>query len=178
MTLTPSLRLIVLTAHVVVSFGWLGAVAGFLALAVAGLIGHDAPLVHAAYLGMEVIYVFVIVPLGLTSLLTGLVLSLGTQWGLVRYYWVLVKLLITIPAVVLMLMHIQPVSYLGREALEETLFGTALGDLRIGITVAATAALIVLIVATILSVYKPRGMTRYGWRKYEQRAVAPPARMP
>jgi hypothetical protein len=75
----PRLRKFALTAHVTSSVGWLGAVAGFLALAVAGLTSQNAQMARAAYLAMELITWFVIVPLGLASLLTGLVQSLGTS---------------------------------------------------------------------------------------------------
>ena len=112
MTMTPRVRKFALTAHVISSVGWLGAVAGFLALAAAGLISQDARMVRTAYLAMDLTYWFVIVPAGLASLLTGLVLSLGTTWGLFRHYWVLMKFLLTIPAIVLLLVHTQPVNYL------------------------------------------------------------------
>lgn len=74
------------------SVGALGAVAAFLALAVAGLGGNDAPVVRAAYLGMDLTARFVIVPLVLASLVTGLIQALITPWGLFRHYWVLAKL--------------------------------------------------------------------------------------
>ena len=104
MTMTPRLRKFALTAHVVSSVGWLGAVAGFLALAAAGLTSQDAQMVRAAYLAMELIAWFVIVPLALASLLTGLVQSVGTTWGLFRHYWVLAKLLVTVLATIVLLM--------------------------------------------------------------------------
>jgi hypothetical protein len=53
MTMAPGLRKVALTAHVTSSVGWLGAVATFLALALAGLTSKDAQLVQAAYLMME-----------------------------------------------------------------------------------------------------------------------------
>lgn len=77
--MNPSLRKFVLTAHIVSSVGWLGAVAAFLALAVAGLSGQDAQKVRAAYIAMDLIGWLVIVPCSLASLLTGLVQSLGTK---------------------------------------------------------------------------------------------------
>lgn len=95
--MTPALRKLALTAHVTSSVGWLGAVGGFLALALAGLTSQDAQMVRAAYLATDVITWFVIVPLAFGSLLTGLVVSLATPWGLFRHYWVLVKFLLTIP---------------------------------------------------------------------------------
>src|SRR5205823_11372548 len=100
MTMAPGLRKLALTAHVVSSVGWLGAVAGFLALAVAGLTSRDAQLVRGAYLAMGLTASFVIVPLSLASLLTGLIQALGTTWGLFGRYWILAKLLITILAMI------------------------------------------------------------------------------
>ena len=112
MTMTPGLRKFALTAHVTTSVGWLGAVAAFLALAIAGLTSQDAHLLRAAYLAMELTAWSIIVPLSLASPLTGLVQSLGTPWGLFRHYWVLVKLLITIPASIVLLLHMQPIGHL------------------------------------------------------------------
>ncbi len=175
MTMTPRLRKFALTAHVTSSVGWLGAVAGFLALAVAGLTSQDAQMVRAAYLAMELTGWFVIVPLSVASLLTGLVQSLGTKWGLFRHYWVLVKFLITIFATIVLLLHTQPISYIAGVAAETTLSSADLREPRIQMVVAAGAGLLVLLVATTLAVYKPRGMTRYGQRKqHEQRTVSQP----
>ena len=163
--MTPRLRKFALTAHVTTSVGWLGAVAVFLALAVAGLRSRDAQMVRAAYLAMELTGWFVIVPLGLASPLTGLIQSLGTMWGLFRHYWVLVKLLITIPSTLVLLLHMQPTSRLAGVAAATTLSGADLRGLRIQLVADAGAALLVLLVATTLSVYKPWGLTRYGQRK-------------
>jgi len=163
--MTSGLRKAVLTAHVTSSVGWLGAVAGFLALAIVGLTGDDAPTVRAAYLAMEQLTWLVIVPLNFASLLTGLVQSLGSAWGLFRHYWVLVKLLLTIPATIFLLVHTRPIGFMARAAAATTLSGADLRGARVQLVVASTAALLVLLVATTLSVYKPRGMTSYGWRK-------------
>jgi hypothetical protein len=171
MTMTPRLRKFALTAHVTSSVGWLGAVAGFLALAVTGLTSQDAPMVRAAYLVMELSAWFVIVPLSLASPLTGLVQSLGTQWGLFRHYWVLVKFLITIPSTIVLLLHMQPISRIASVAAETTLSSADLRALRIQLVANAGAALLVLLVATTLSVYKPRGMTPYGQRKQHERGT-------
>ena len=94
MTMAPGLRKLALTAHIASSVGWLGAIAGFLALAITGLTTTDALTVRVAYLAMDWIGWYVLVPLSFASLLTGLVLSLGTEWGLVRHYWVIATVLI------------------------------------------------------------------------------------
>lgn len=165
MTMKPGLRKFVLTAHVTSSVGWLGAVVGFLALVVAALTSQDAQTVRAAWIAMELTGWFAIVPLALASLLTGLVMSLGTPWGLFRHYWVLFKLLLTILATIVLLLNMQTVSFLAGVAAET---GSAdLGGLR-GELLHAGGGLLVLLVNTILSVYKPRGMTRYGWRKQHE----------
>ncbi|MGI8589309.1 MAG: hypothetical protein ACR2M0_16740 [Chloroflexia bacterium] len=169
--MTPGLRKFALTAHVTSSIGWFGAVAGFLALAVAGLISQDAQMVRAAYLAMELTTWFVIVPLALISLLSGVVSSLGTTWGLFRYYWVILKLLLTIFATIVLLIHTQPIDLLAGVAAKTAVFSANLGQLRLLMVVASGAALVVLIVLTALSVYKPRGMTAYGWRKQRARRI-------
>src|SRR5258708_19779837 len=101
--MTPGLRKFALTVHVTSSIGLLGSIAAFLALAAAGLINPDALMVRASYLAMAMIARFVIVPLAFASLLTGLIQSLGTPWGLFRPYWVLVNLLLTPLATALLL---------------------------------------------------------------------------
>ncbi len=174
MTMTPGLRKFALTAHVTSSIGWFGAVAAFLALAISGLTSQDAQMVRAAYLAMELTTRFVIVPLALVSLLSGVVSSLGTTWGLFRYYWVLLKLLITIFATIILLVHTQPIDLLAGVAAKTAVFGADLRQMRILMVVASGAALVVLLVLTALSVYEPRGVTPYGWRKqHQQRKVSP-----
>lgn len=162
--MTPRIRKLALTAHVTTSVGWLGAVGGFLALAIAGLTSQEAHLVRASYLAMELTGWFVIVPLSLASLPTGLVMSLGTTWGLFRHYWVLVKLLISMLATILLLLHMQPIGHLARAVAETTLAQGELAGLRLQLVANAGAAVLALLVATALSVYKPRGLTAYGRR--------------
>jgi len=162
-TMSPLFRKFVLTAHITFAVGWLGAVAGFLALAVVGLTSQDAQRVRAVYLAAELIIRFVIVPLVFASLVTGLVSSLGTTWGLFRHYWVLVKLLLNILAVIVVLMDAPKVDSFKSLAAEP---GFDLGELRVPtFLLHATLALLVLLAATALAVYKPRGMTRYGRRR-------------
>ena len=170
--MTPWLRKLALTTHVTVSVGWLGAVACFLALAIAGLTSADGQLVRSIYLAMELTGWLVIVPLSVASLLTGLVQSLGTTWGLFRHYWVLMKLLINILATILLLVHMQPTSRIAGVAAEAPLSSATLRGLRTQLVVDAGAALLALLVATTLSVYKPRGITPYGWRKQREQRTA------
>ena len=161
MTMTSGLRKFALTAHVTSSVGLLGSIAAFLALAVAGLISRDAQMVRAAYLAMELIARFVMVPLTFASLLTGLIQSLGTPWGLFRHYWVLVKLLLTVFATVVLLVKIELIGYAARLAAETTLSRADLRAAGIQLVDHAAGGLLVLFVPAVLSVYKPPGVTRY-----------------
>src|SRR5882724_1658914 len=162
MTMTPGQRKFALTAHVTSSVGLLGSIAAFLALAVAGVISEDGQMIRAAYLAMDLIARFVIVPLAVASLLTGLIQSLGTPWGLVRHWWVLVKLLLTVFATTILLIKMELIGYAARLAAEVTLDRADLGAVGVQLMVHAAGGLLVLLVPAVLSVYKPAGLTRYG----------------
>jgi hypothetical protein len=173
MTTPPRLRKFALAAHVTSSVGWLGAVVVFLALAVVGLTSQDAQTVRGAYLVMEPAAWFVLVPLAFASLLTGIVQALGTTWGLFRHYWVLFKLLITVFATIVLLIYMETFSFMAGLAADPS---ADLGVVRnASPRLHAALALLVLLVATVLAVYKPRGMTPYGWLKqHEQRTASQP----
>ena len=55
------------------------------------------------------------------SLLTGLIQSLGTPWGLFRHYRVVVKLLLTVFATAVLLVKMELIGYAARPAAETTL---------------------------------------------------------
>jgi hypothetical protein len=113
---------------------------------------------------MEVIAWFVITPACLTSLASGVIQSLGTPWGLLRHHWTLAKLFITVASTVLLLVHLRPIAFLAGVAAQGTMGLTDLRDVRVQLVTASAAALLALLVATVLSVYKPRGLTWYGRR--------------
>lgn len=170
MTMTPRLRKLALTAHVTSSVGWIGSVVCFLVLAITGLISDAPEMVHAVYLSMELIARFVIVPLCFASLVTGIVQSLGTKWGLFRHYWILIKFIITILSTIALLVHRQPISYMAEVATDNAISNADL-HLQIQLIVAPSLALLALLITTALAVYKPRGLTPYGWRKQYQHRV-------
>jgi hypothetical protein len=174
MAMSPAVRKFALTAHVTSSVGWIGAVVVFLALAIIGLTSQDAQTVRGAYLVMEPAAWFGLVPLAFASLLTGIVMSLGTMWGLFRHYWVIFKLLIAVFAIIVLLIYMGTFRFMAGVAANPT------ADLDMVRNASprlhATLALLVLLVATVLAVYKPQGMTRYGRRKQreERRGLSQP----
>jgi hypothetical protein len=174
MALPPRLRKLALTTHVAASVGWLGAVVAFLALSVAGLTSQDPQTAQGAYLVMELTGGVVLVPLSLASLATGLVCSLGSPWGLFRHYWVLFKLVINVVATLVLLLYMQTLEQLGDVAAATALPSSGLRGLRDPSPVLhAAAALLLLLVATTLAIYKPRGLTRYGQRTQHRQHKLP-----
>ncbi len=165
MTMTPRLRKFALTAHITFSVGWLGAVAVFLTHAIIGLTSEQSLLVRSAYLAMELSAWAVIVPACFGSLLTGIVQSLGTHWGLFKHYWIIVKFLLTVVITIFLLLHLKPIGYIAGIASEKILSATDHRGVRIQLAVAAAGALLVLLATTAISVYKPWGKIPYGFRK-------------
>ena len=169
MTLPPAWRKALLVSHVVSSVGWLGAVLAFLALAVIALRADDVTM-RALYIAMETLGWSALVPLAFATFGTGIVQSLLTPWGLARHWWVLVKLGLTVFATVVLLAYTGTLELFAQEAAGP---GADAGGHTNGLpswspVVHSVGALVVLLGAAVLSVYKPRGLTRRGWRHTQQ----------
>jgi hypothetical protein len=164
----PALRKFTLAVHLTVSVGWVGAVAGYIALDITAATGRDVETLRFAFLGMERIALYVIVPLAIASLVTGLVVSLGTKWGLFRHYWVLISLVLTTFATLVLLAETRVIRAYGEMAADPA---TSWEELRaLGSTLPhSVGGALVLLVILVLNIYKPRGLTRYGWRKEQER---------
>ncbi len=163
----PGLRKLALSAHLALSVGWVGAVAAYTALDVVAATSQDPQALRGAYLGMGLIAGSVIVPLAIASLVTGLVMSIGTHWGLIRHWWVVISLLLTIFAVLVLMVETRTVNAFAAMAGDPA---TSSEDLRsMGSTlVHSVGGMAVLLLVLVLNVYKPRGMTPYGWRKQRE----------
>jgi hypothetical protein len=168
----PGVRKFALSAHLSFSIGWIGAVLAYLALGVGAATSDDVQTIRAAWTAMELTGWYVIVPLAVASLLTGLVMALGTKWGLFRHYWVLISFALTVFATTVLFLHMPTVSSMADIAQEAEgaaleALGGDLGHPGIG--------LVILLVIQVLNLYKPSGVTPYGWRKQqEQRASSRP----
>lgn len=160
--MTASLRKFVLAVHLTLSVGWIGAVVAYLVLGISAGTSRDVETVRAAWIAMELTGWYAIVPLALAALVTGVVISLGTPWGLFRHYWVVISFALTVFANVILLLHMPSVS--ARAAVVRTADPGVLGTLG-GDLFHPSAGLLVLGVITMLNIYKPRGLTPYGRRK-------------
>jgi hypothetical protein len=149
--------------HVTASVGWVGAVVVFLALAAIGLTSEDEWTVRGAYLVMAPAAWFVLVPFAHAALFSGIALSFGTPWGLIRHYWVVLKLAITVFATVILMVYMATFKQLAGVAADPIV---ELGLVRNpSPLVHSILALVLLIATTALGIYKPFGMTPYGRRK-------------
>lgn len=173
MSMRTGLRKLVLSVHLAVSVGWIGAIAAYLALDVATVATHDPGTLRAAYVGMELIARSVIVPLAIATLISGIVMSLGTRWGLFRHYWVVISLLLTVFATVVLLSETGTISALAARATDPSATSDELAALN-STLVHSIGGMLVLAAVLVLNVYKPRGMTRYGWRKRRASRPRPP----
>src|SRR5688572_25804061 len=173
----PSLRKLVLTLHITFSVGWLGVVVAYLALAIGSLKSQNDQSVRVAYVAMEVIGWYVIIPFSLATLLVGLVQALGTEWGLFRHYWVFVKFVLALVGTAILLVHMPSVSRMAVVAASTSSLANLRTE-RLELAVHAGGGLVVLLVATVLSIYKPWGRTAYGLRKQRERPKKPRRRQP
>lgn len=163
--MTPRLRKLGLIAHITSSVGWFGAVAAFLVLSIAGLASKSAETVRGAYLAMNLIGEFIIVPLSLVALATGLIQALGTEWGLFRHTWIWVKLLLTTIATLVLLVKVPLIGFAARRAAETTMPDADLHTAGLELMVHAAGGLLLLLVITAISVFKPWGRSRFGQRE-------------
>jgi len=169
--LGPRGRKLVLVTHITASAGWIGAVAVSLVLAVTGWTSPDPDLVRASYLTLLPTCRWALIPLSLLSLATGLIQSLLGRWGLLRHYWVVVKLLMNVGASLVLLLYMRTLAALADQA------RTASSDADLAMphnpspVLHGAAAMVLLLVAVVLSVYKPAGLTRYGARRANAAAL-------
>ena len=162
MMMSARTRKLMLTTHVLSSIGWFGALLVFGAHSIASLVSGDPNNVRSVCIAMALTAWFVILPLSVASLSTGIVQALGTAWGLIRHYWVLAKLLLTAFATAILLLKLAPISDLAAAAGQASFSSSSLIDLKQSLLVHAVGGLIVLLLITVLAIYKPAGLTPFG----------------
>lgn len=162
MHFNPRVRMVVYTLHVIVSVGWLGAAAAYLTLAIMGLTTPDGVKGQSAYVSMESIARFAILPASFAALLTGVAHALGTPWGLFRHYWVIAKLVLGSIGTAILLGHLRSVTRMAAIAREAELPWINADILPMQLLVHASAGVGLLVAITVISVFKPWGKTP--WR--------------
>ncbi|MBW3602092.1 MAG: DUF2269 domain-containing protein [Actinobacteria bacterium] len=159
MRMPSGLRKAMLAVHLTVSVGWIGAVIVYLALGLTAVNSSDDATIRGMWAAMDSTGWYAIVPLALAALLTGVIMAVGTPWGLFRHYWVIISLVLTLIAVAVLLLHMPAVT--ATAELARTSSGDGLAALG-GDLAHPAIGLVVLLVVEVLNVYKPRGTTRAG----------------
>ncbi|WP_262006172.1 DUF2269 domain-containing protein [Streptomyces sp. FIT100] len=153
-------RRAILVVHVSASASWLGLSLGLLGLSVAAIASDSQAAAEASYRSMAVFANWLMVPIALLTLVSGVVLSLGTPWGLARYHWVWTKFWLTLVTTGLTVFSLRPGV---NTAAEEAAAGIAVTDAS-GLLAAPIVSLSAYLFMTAISVLKPWGMTRRGKR--------------
>lgn len=158
-----------LTLHVITSVTWLGLDLAFLVLGITGLVTSDPATRHGAYLTLGVLSDTLLIPVSLGALITGLLLGIGTRWGLLRHYWVATKLVLTLIAVGLVLFSMRntiagAVDLMATVPAENAL-AVDTGRVGLNLVIAPSVGLVIYVSSVVLSVFKPWGKTAYGARR-------------
>lgn len=166
MILSPFWRKRFLILHLVSTMLWLGAAASYIPIAIYVLTHTEADMIRSGIQIMTLVVNGIVVPVAIIALLTGIVLSLGTRWGLSRHYWVFIKLLLTVFAVSMLLSYALDLNSVSGIAAQATLSSADLALLQDPSHLShPIGSVIIVLTATFLSVYKPKGMTKFGRRK-------------
>jgi hypothetical protein len=151
-----------LVTHIVSAGAWIGIDVIVAVLVLTGWFADDLALRSLAYQALATFVVWPMLTAGLVSLATGLILGLATTWGLLRYWWVAVKLALNLVLCTLIVLVLQPgmdeVAGYGRELLTGSPDPTTVSSLFFPPAVSLTA----LTLATVLAVFKPWGRIRPG----------------
>jgi len=153
-------RRVFLILHIVAGGAWIGIDVMVAVLVWTGRFGPDADVRGLAYRALAAFAVWPMLTSGLLCLVTGVVLGLGTKWGLLRYWWVAVKLVLNLVLCTLIIVALEPgmdaVAAYGRDLAAGAEAPAEVSSLFFPPAVSLTA----LTIATVLSVVKPWGRIR------------------
>ncbi|MFB4263233.1 hypothetical protein [Nonomuraea sp. GTA35] len=154
--MAPRIRKTLLVIHIVASVALVGEVWGLVALNTAATLSKDLDLAHTAYRLMPTLVFAGGIPLSLTALATGITLGLGSHWGLIRHYWVAVKLVLLVAVICVGMFLFDP------EGMAAATAGArqAVAARQWGQVAVLGTQIAMLLIATALSVFKPRWKLR------------------
>lgn len=156
--LAPPVRKAVVVLHVITSVALLGELWGLVVLNLAATLTSEADLAHFAYRLMERLIFAGGAPLSLTGLASGVVLALSSPWGLLRHYWVLVKLVLLVAVILTGMLLFTP-----GDLADATQNGSRPASWQWQQVALIAGGVVMLVVSTALAVVKPRG--RLPWAR-------------
>jgi hypothetical protein len=152
--LSTGQRKLVLAAHVAISVGLFGVFAAMVMLGVAGATASDPETSGAAYRAMSILK-NAVPPGAVGVVVTGVVLSLGTNWGLFKHLWVVVKLVLTVAALPISILLVFP-------SIQRAIADPAAEAAPLMLVLASGLVALLLGSATVIAVYKPWGLVAPG----------------
>ncbi|MFC0601744.1 DUF2269 domain-containing protein [Streptomyces palmae] len=175
--LSRPVRRALLVTHVVVSVAWLGITLCLLVLGITAVTTGSAATAAACYRAMRIFADWLLPAVSLGSLVTGLVLSLGTPWGLALHRWVYTKFWLTLAATGASLLALRPRIHDAAAEVDRLRAGEAVHVFP-DLAAAPTVATSIYLFLTAISVLKPWGLTARGRRRRESTAGRTAPRVP
>lgn len=167
-----------LVLHIVAAAAWFGIDLALGILVVRALLTVDPAVASTSLLALELFAIWPMFGASVVCLASGAVLGLGSRYGLVRYWWVAVKLAINLLMSALIVIALRPSVAEAADIAERLAAGdpTAVvpADLLFPVLVAPT----LLLTAYLLSVFKPWGPIRRDTSSTAPRALTPARRGP
>lgn len=153
-------RKVILLFHIITTISWLGSIIAYLPFAIAIINEPSLEALKGSYTAMNLIAWQVVLPLSLLSFISGLILALTSKWGLFKYYWVTIKIginLVSILVLIKYLLNLKPFLTL----FEGPISPEGLSKLQTpGHLVHASLAILALLIASFLSVFKKPGLIK------------------
>jgi hypothetical protein len=153
-------RRAVLTIHIIGAGAWIGIDVVLGVLVFTAMLTSSTATEALSYRALELFAVWPLITAGLLTLASGIVLGLGTKYGLLRFRWVAVKLVINIVLVALVVLALRP-GLVDAAAYGEALAAGGSAPADVGSLVfPPVVSGVALVTATVLSVFKPWGRLR------------------
>ncbi|WP_199430569.1 hypothetical protein [Qaidamihabitans albus] len=158
--LSPRARKAVLVVHISSAVGWLGVDIALGVLVLRTVLSSDPRVVALSYQAVELFAVWTLVPLGLLTLASGLALGWGTRYGVLKYWWVAVKLGLAVILTALVPVALQPTVEAAAEYGRQLMAGRVTMERPFDIYFPPIVSPLALLFAIVLAVYKPWGRIR------------------
>ena len=162
--LTRTQRRLLVTLHVALSVGWLGASMVMLTLAITARASRPGGPARSAYWAMHLLADVLLIPLSLSVLLIGVAVAATSPWGLMRHRWVLAKLIATCAAVILSLLALPVMTGI---AYQDSAWHSVVAERDAGsrLIIASSVSVALYLSLTTISIFKPWGPTARGGRR-------------
>jgi len=150
----------VLVVHIASAGTWLGIDVAMAVVIVTALSSHDTGTRALCYQALQLFAVWPLFTTGIVCLTSGVLLGLGSKYGLLRYWWVATKLVLNLLLTGLVPVALRPglagLSELGRQLAAGHAVTASIGNMIYPPIVSPAA----LLIALVLAVFKPWGRIR------------------